>query len=221
MADIFTEVDEEVRKDKFLELWKKYGILAVIAAVIVIGGTAATVGWREYKARQAREQGAIFLAILDQIAAGKYDAADKALTDFLPQASSGYKGPALMRVAQIRLAQGKRAEALNTLKTLAADEDADRPFRDMANYYIAMLDMETGDSAALRARLEGLNGETSPWRHIAREMLAVLAIRDGDKNTARTLLEGLSEDATAPAPVKARAQELLDSLGADAAGSGN
>ncbi len=220
MADIFTEVDEEVRKDKFLELWKKYGVFAVIAAILIVGGTAGTVGWREYKARQAQEQGAVFLSILDQIAAGKYDEADKALAAFLPNASSGYKGPALMRVAQIRLAQGKRMQALETLRALAADEDADKPFRDMANYYIAMLDMDTGDSAALRARLDGLNGETSPWRHIAREMLAVLAIRDGDKAAARDLLKKLSEDATAPAPVKARAAELLDSLG-PAAGSGN
>ncbi len=56
MADIFREVDEEVRRDKAAEFWKKYQNWIIGAAVLII---LATGGWRyiEYQRRVAAEQG--------------------------------------------------------------------------------------------------------------------------------------------------------------------
>ncbi len=42
MADIFREIDEEVRRDKAAELWKKYGWVVTALAVLVVVGVA---GW--------------------------------------------------------------------------------------------------------------------------------------------------------------------------------
>ncbi len=36
MSDIFSEVDEEVRKDRSLELWAKYGKYVIGGSVIFI-----------------------------------------------------------------------------------------------------------------------------------------------------------------------------------------
>ena len=36
MADIFNEVDEDVRKDKSLALWKAYGKYVIGAAVLIV-----------------------------------------------------------------------------------------------------------------------------------------------------------------------------------------
>jgi hypothetical protein len=49
VADIFQEVDEDIRKDKATELWKKYGGIVIGACLAVVIGTGANVGWgREY-----------------------------------------------------------------------------------------------------------------------------------------------------------------------------
>jgi hypothetical protein len=50
---------------------------------------------------------------------------------------------------------------------------------------------------------------------LARELLAVLMIQEGDKVGARKALERLSDDAAAPAGVRARASEMLAALGGE------
>ncbi|MBV9138099.1 MAG: hypothetical protein JO357_13665, partial [Hyphomicrobiales bacterium] len=42
MSDIFREVDEDVRRDRFERIWKQYGNLIVAAALVVV---AAVGGW--------------------------------------------------------------------------------------------------------------------------------------------------------------------------------
>ncbi len=43
MADIFHEVDEEVRRDQFKKLWDRYSIYIVAFAVLIVAGIGA---WR-------------------------------------------------------------------------------------------------------------------------------------------------------------------------------
>ena len=62
VADIFNEVDEDVRKEKSLALWKAYGKYVIGVAVLVVAGTAAYVGWQNYTVSQSRSQGSIRLS---------------------------------------------------------------------------------------------------------------------------------------------------------------
>ena len=65
MADIFQEVDEEVRKDKATVFWNKYGTFVIAAAVLIVAATAAWVYWKDYSAKLRQEQGARFEAALE------------------------------------------------------------------------------------------------------------------------------------------------------------
>ena len=48
MADIFKEVDEDLRRDNFEKLWKKYGFYFIGLAVTVVLAVAGVQGWRAY-----------------------------------------------------------------------------------------------------------------------------------------------------------------------------
>ena len=41
MADIFREVDEEVRRDRALEFWKKNQTLFIVLAVVVVAAAGS------------------------------------------------------------------------------------------------------------------------------------------------------------------------------------
>ncbi len=51
------EVDEAVRQDKYKQLWDRYGIHALIAAVVIIGGVAGYKGWIYWQEKQAQDFG--------------------------------------------------------------------------------------------------------------------------------------------------------------------
>jgi hypothetical protein len=71
-----------------------------------------------------------------------------------------------------------------------------------------MQQVETGDPAALRARLLPLAGAESPWRFSAREIDGLLAARAGDAQAAAQRFRELADDPQAPPGVRSRAAEL-------------
>ena len=46
MADIFHEVDEEVRRERLQKLWDRYSIYLIALAVLIVAGIGA---WRGYE----------------------------------------------------------------------------------------------------------------------------------------------------------------------------
>ncbi|MEC9183936.1 MAG: hypothetical protein VX930_06640, partial [Pseudomonadota bacterium] len=71
MGDIFQEVEEEVRRDRYSKLWKDYGGYIIAAAVALVLGTTAFVGWREYKAQRQQDDSDRFVAAAALSAEGK------------------------------------------------------------------------------------------------------------------------------------------------------
>ena len=60
MADIFQEVDEDLRRDRATALWRRYGKYVVAAAVVLVLATAGWSGYRHYRDQQRQEAGVKF-----------------------------------------------------------------------------------------------------------------------------------------------------------------
>ena len=60
MADIFREVDEEVRRERLKQLWDRYSTLIVAVAVLIIAGIGGWRGYQWWEAKKAAEAGAVF-----------------------------------------------------------------------------------------------------------------------------------------------------------------
>ena len=54
VADIFQEVDEEVRREQLKKLWDRYGYLLIALCVLMVAGVG---GWRGYQYWQAKKAG--------------------------------------------------------------------------------------------------------------------------------------------------------------------
>ena len=67
MADIFQEVDEDLRRDKALAFWKKYQNHIIGFAIIAIAATAGFSGWRYWKQQRIETNGAAYLQALQTL----------------------------------------------------------------------------------------------------------------------------------------------------------
>lgn len=212
MADIFQEVDEEVRKDKALVLWKKYGAYVIIACVALVVGVGARVAWREYQTSQRLEEAGRFADARQLLADGKSSEAIAALQALSNDASTGYSAIAGFHEAQARAKAGDINGAVETYDRLAGDSDAGAALQQLAGLMAAMVLLNEGDAADVERRLTPLMEDTSPWRFMAREIGAALKLRQGDRDGARAAYKSLSEDAAAPGGVRVRAQEMISAL---------
>jgi hypothetical protein len=213
VADIFREVDEDVRKDELQRLWRRWGKYAIGAAIVVALAAAAFAGWRDWQASRRAAAGAAFLDAMALLDAGEVD---QAAAMFLAQseaAPGGYPDLARLSAGQALASAGQRDAALAALDALAADGGADGFLRDLARLAGARLLVDDGDPAEVRARLAPLLEGDSLLAGSARELEGLLALRAGDNAGARAIFEALAGDAGVPAGLRARAAELAVALG--------
>ncbi|NLH80721.1 MAG: tetratricopeptide repeat protein, partial [Phyllobacteriaceae bacterium] len=62
MADIFNEIDEELRQEKLKKFWDRWGVAILAAAVAVVLAVAGWRVWDHYRQKAAEAQGDAFLA---------------------------------------------------------------------------------------------------------------------------------------------------------------
>ncbi len=213
MSDIFQEVDEEIRHERYAKLWKKYGTYVIALAVLVVVGVAGYSGWRDYRISAREADGEAFTAALGTFESGDNAAAAEAFAKLADSAGAGYAVLARLQVGLAQSRSGRRDLAAASFEGVADDGSADPLFRDLAVLLLANETLDDADPARLTARLQPLTVETSPWRHTARELTALLAIRAGEMDRARELFTALSDDDTAPIGVRGRATEILVTLG--------
>jgi hypothetical protein len=214
VSDVFQEVEEDLRRDRAANLWKRYGNYVVGAALAIVIGTGAYVGWRDYTRKQAAEQGAEFFAATALAAAGDRDKAVPALDALAKTASSGYATLARMREAALKAEAGDRDGAAAMYRSIAEDGGAPNEMRDAARLLASLNTLEKLDPAELDRQLASLRADANPWRHVALELAAVTAVRTGDTSKARELFTRIADDPTAPTGARGRAAEMLSALGA-------
>ena len=78
MADIFHEVDEEVRREQLKKLWDRYSIYLIALAVLIVAGIGAWRGYEYWVAKKAAAAGAAFEAAGVLSEQGKYAEAEAA-----------------------------------------------------------------------------------------------------------------------------------------------
>lgn len=210
---LLREVDEELKKERYAELWKQYGNYVIGAALAVALGVAGFQGWGAYQSNQREAEGESFAQAMALAQAGRPEEAGAAFTALAGDAGAGYATLARLQAAALRAKQGDTGGAIDIYDAIAGDSATDELYRDLAVLLAVMHQIDTGEPAALTAMLEPLTAEDSPWRYSALEFTGLLADRAGDRPRAREIFTRLGDDPEAPAGLRARARELLSFLG--------
>ena len=67
MADIFDEINEELKQDRMTALWQRYGKYVIAFVIAVVAGVSLTQGYSYYtQKRDARSADVFFNAILSE-----------------------------------------------------------------------------------------------------------------------------------------------------------
>ena len=123
MADIFSEVNEEVRREQLKRLWDRYGLFIVAAAVLVVVGVGAWRAYQWYEARKAAEAGAAYNAAAQLAQDGKPTEATAAFAQLATSGTPAYRTLARLREAEV-MATRDSAAAVAIFDEVAANSGA-------------------------------------------------------------------------------------------------
>jgi hypothetical protein len=208
LADIFHEVDEEVRRERLKKLWDQYGLYILILVVLFVAGIAGWRGWEHYQNQRAAEFGSQFEAAAALAEAGKFAEAEKDFAKIAAEGNRGYRVLARLREAEATIPRD-RAAAAAQFDAIAADASFDQRFRDLAAIRAGLLQVDTASLADMQKRLEPVAAGGRPFRHTARELLALSAFRAGDKAALQRWSDLIASDAESPAQMRARLEAIL------------
>jgi hypothetical protein len=217
VADIFHEVDEEVRRERLKQFWDRYSLLIIAACVLVVLGIGAWRGYEWYIERQAAAAGARFEAAAALMEQGKTAEAETAFSQIAAAAPGGYATLARFRAAQALAAKDKQA-AVKAYDALAQDGSLQPLWQDLAAIRASLLLIDTAQLSEMQRRLGPLADSARPYRHSARELLALSAWHNNDVTTAKKYLDMMAQDAETPPGVRSRADVLAALIAATGKG---
>ena len=212
MADIFREIDEELRRDKAAKVWERYQKPIIALAILIV---IAAAGWRFYdynRTKQAQEAGARYESALQLARDGKSAESEAAFGEIAKSGPAGYALLARFRAAGESATRDPDGAA-KIFDAIAADNSVDATMRDVARLRAAILRVDKADPGELQRRLEPLAQAGQPFRASARELLAVAALKRNDLEAAGKWLDMIVVDAQTPGEIRQRAEALLGLVG--------
>ena len=212
MADIFDEINNELKQDRQAMLWQRYGKYVIGVAVLIIALVGARQGYVYWKeARDGAAATAYYQAASIEDAGQALQAAEDTLTP-------GYRVLADFTIARKLAEQGRSSDAEAAFLALAKRDDVEGFYRDAALLLSVMHAPENANSDDLLARLSVLTDMAGPLQGLALEQAAGLALKGGRAQDAAAFLEKITTLSEVPSSLRQRASQLLTIVGGKVSG---
>jgi hypothetical protein len=209
LTDLFEEVEEQLRSDRYRTFALRALPWLLGLAVAALIATLAWWGWSHYREMAAGKASEQYAAGLDALQQGQSDQAVKLFTQVSQSPTKGYKSLALMQLGGVQLSQNKTSAAVQ-LFDQAAEAAPDAVLGDAARLKSAFAILDTAPFSEVEGRLAPLMKDGHPYRVQAREALAFAKLMKGDGAGARRDFVVISQSLEAPDGARQRAKAAMD-----------
>jgi hypothetical protein len=204
------EVDEDIKEEERIKLWKKVFPYVVSVSLGIIIFTSGYVFWNNYTESLNQQLGDDFTAAVQLANEEDLDASILALNRIVDEGSDGYVTLAKMKKASLLIQSGELELGLNIYLDLERNA-VDQSFRDIASILYVLNSMDTEDPKALLEKINKLES-SQIWRSSALEMKAFLKLKQNKVEEARKIFEGILNLPSTPSSLATRAKNMVDYL---------
>ncbi|MBX3457539.1 MAG: tetratricopeptide repeat protein [Candidatus Paracaedibacteraceae bacterium] len=217
--EFLEEVEQDIRQERFRQLWEKYGKQASSALTAILVVLAGYSLWSNYQNRELERQSDYYIKAQSYLEQGETSKALAILKDM----TSGHKTYATFArfsEASIYSTPGEKqdmAKAIELYSEIAKDSKLDTIWRDTAQLQAISLSYEHDPKAAdkLLAELDILAEEGRPLRALALEQKGVILYLSGKKKDAAEAFVAALQTPEAPEGVKLRAQTMAQQISSE------
>ncbi|MBJ85138.1 MAG: hypothetical protein CMJ11_00830 [Pelagibacterales bacterium] len=213
MSDVFQEVDEELREEKYKSIWRKFRYYVIGGLILFILGIAANAFWKDYNLKEINDRSERFFTAIEMAQEDKVNAITL-LEKFANQEERNSEYNAL--IARFTEAAIRRSEkdfngALLIYQSLE-DNNISNFYEDYAKLSSVEMLIALNNKKDAKLILDDLISNTSDLKYIAMEYLGYLEIDEGNFSKARTIFTNIADEASSSVNMKNRSREVLSIL---------
>ena len=204
MANIFREVDEDIRKERYINLFRKYGVY-VIAIIVIIVGTVA--GIQFYSGYQVNKNEMLFAEYINIIENNSDDTLEK-LSDSGETSNIFLNGMYLLKRSDLLVASGQIDQATLLLSEAIENNTLNKIHNDVAIYKLLMINIETLSIEEIKSYQNKLISEVDAF-YLIEELIAIKFLIEGQKEDAIKKFSELSANNSVPIEIKNRSAVFI------------
>ena len=183
------EVSEEVRRDNLFKLMKRYGWIAIVLVLVLVGGAGVNEWQKAQKQKAAEAVGdSLLTALRIEDPTERRDALNSI------EGQSGVGAVVNLLKSTEDSTDGVTPEALAALAAIASDDTLPVMYSQLAELKLLILNAKDIDPKDRIARLTPLTTPGAPYRLLAEEQIAISEVALGETDAAINRLQLLLQD---------------------------
>ena len=205
------EVSEELRRDRLYRNMRKYGWIAILVVILIVG--AAT--YREYLKSQVETKAELFgTSIIDAL--NEKNAADR-ISKLQKINAPGENAKAVVAMLLSAESIGNETATLemSNLSETIEGLSIDAHYRDLLNFKILLNSSEIMSVDERTKAFKVLSKPGNPFRLLAEEQIALIELELGNTDIAIEKISQILLDAELTAGLRSRATQIMMALGKD------
>ena len=204
MANIFREVDEDIRKERYINLFRKYGVFVIAIIVIIVGSLA---GIQFYSGYQVNKNEILFAEYINIIENNSDDTLEK-LSDSGETSNIFLNGMYLLKRSDLLVASGQIDQATLLLSEAIENNNLNKIHNDVAIYKLLMINIETLSIEEIKSYQNKLISEVDAF-YLTEELIAIKFLIEGQKEDAIKKFSELSTNNSVPIEIKNRSAVFI------------
>jgi hypothetical protein len=203
------EVSEEVRKDRFYRILKKWGWVGIALIVALVGGASFNEWNKDSKINSARNLGDRVLAAI----------ASKDVIDLKEIEIKNVSQDIFIKnlMSAILFSDDKMDASKKALEEIGGMPGITKTYKDLNAFKLGLLSLKSGNLTGEErfGVFEALVEPGSPFRSLAKEQQALILIEQGKIELAIKTLVEIMDDSETTDTLRRRVTQLRISLGSD------
>lgn len=206
------EVDDELRRDQAINVWKRYGRAIIAAVVLALVALAAFLFWQHRQQQVAEREGEQLQQAFDALAAQDTKGAAAPLAALADSSRDGYRAAARFTQADVLLQKDDLRGAAAAFARIAEDASLAQPFRDLALIRQTSAEFDQLKPAVIVERMRPLAVTGNAWLGSAGELMAAAYLREGRRDLAQQTFARVAADPDVPSSLRQRAVQMAGVL---------
>ena len=207
MSDILRQVDEDLRKERLSNLWKKYGLYLVAFIIVIV----LTVVGYQLKASIDKSKNENLLEIYIESANSESFNQQLLMLETITNSKNIHlSGLADLKIANLFIENKNIEKGLIKLEEIAANQNYDIIINDLATYLLLMIKIDELSEGRFMEQINTVNVQNSKFKYLFMELISIKKLLIGKNKESTKGFQELIDLIDTPADIKTRAIKFIE-----------